>query len=57
MIKSNREHATWAGYEQKVRLHILPALGKRPIAKLTAVDIQRLLDAKRASGLSPRSVQ
>jgi integrase len=57
MLKSNREHAAWAGYEQKVRLHILPALAKRPIAKLTAVDIQRLLDAKRASGLSPRSVQ
>jgi integrase len=57
MVKANREHATWEGYEQRVRLHIKPALGKRSLAKLTAADIQRLLDAKRAAGLSPRSVQ
>ncbi len=57
MVKSNREHATWAGYEQRVRLHIVPTLGKRPLAKLTPADVQRLLDAKRGSGLSPRSVQ
>ncbi len=57
MVKANREHATWQGYEQKVRLHIEPVLGKRPLSKLTAADVQRLLDAKRASGLSPRSVQ
>jgi hypothetical protein len=39
MVKANREHATWAGYEQRVRLHITPTLGKRALAKLTAADI------------------
>jgi integrase len=57
MVKANREYATWQGYEQRVRLHIKPVLGKRPLAKLTAGDVQRLLDAKRTAGLSPRSVQ
>jgi integrase len=57
MVKTNREHATWSGYEQRVRLHITPVLGSRPLAKLSPSDIQRLLDAKLASGLSPRSVQ
>ena len=57
MVKANREYATWQGYEQRVRLHIKPVFGKRPLAKLTAGDVQRLLDAKRAGGLSPRSVQ
>jgi integrase len=57
MVKANREYATWQGYEQRVRLHIKPVLGKRPLAKLTAGDVQRLLDAKRTAGLSSRSVQ
>jgi integrase len=57
MVKTNREHVTWSGYEQRVRLHITPVLGSRPLAKLGPNDIQRLLDAKLTSGLSPRSVQ
>jgi len=56
MIKANREHSTWEGYEQRVRLHIKPALGQRPLTKVTAADVQRLPDQCRRKGLSPRSV-
>ena len=56
-VKANREYATYLGYEQRVRRCIKPALGRRPLAKLTAADVQRLLNSVRAEGLSPRSVQ
>lgn len=44
-------------YAQLVRTHIVPALGRRPLAKLTAQDVQTFLHAKHAAGLSPRTVQ
>lgn len=57
-----------AGYEQTVRpstfqrarliirKHLIPALGRHPIDRLSPQDVQAMLDAKRDS-LSPRSVQ
>lgn len=57
VVKPNREYPTWNGYEQRVRLHIKPTLGHVPLARLTAADVHRLLNDKRAEGLSPRSVQ
>jgi len=48
---------TLAGYETVVRVHLVPALGTKPLARLTPQDVRRLLAAKRASGLSVRMVQ
>src|SRR5207302_2362921 len=43
-------------YEGNVRLHIIPGLGSRPLAKLTAADVERFLAERRAAGLAPRTV-
>jgi integrase len=48
--------STFSSYEGIVRLHLAPDLGRIAVAKLTPADVQRLLNAKRATGLSPRRV-
>lgn len=49
--------ATYRGYSDNVRRHIVPAVGHIRLAKLGAADVQALLNTKRDEGLSPRSVQ
>lgn len=44
-------------YGDQVRLHLIPALGSVPLAKLTPEAVQRFVNAKAASGLSPRMVR
>ena len=48
---------TYASYEQSIRLHLTPSLGKIPLVKLTPLDVQSYITAKLSEGLSPRSVQ
>jgi integrase len=48
---------TYASYEQLVRVHILPALGTTPLARLQAADIKRFLADRDQAGLSPRTRQ
>lgn len=43
-------------YRYLINLHIKPALGSIPVAKLTVLQVQGLLSKKHANGLSPRSV-
>jgi integrase len=40
-----------------VRLHLVPALGRKPLAKLTVADLDRLWEAKRDAGYSSNSVR
>jgi integrase len=47
---------TWERYEQYMRVHAVPVLGKIPLAKLQPVHLQRLYTRKLASGLSPTTV-
>ncbi|MDP9365219.1 MAG: site-specific integrase [Chloroflexota bacterium] len=49
--------STFKSYESYVRLHIVPALGRHHVAKLTPQDVQAFLNAKVAAGLAPRTVQ
>jgi integrase len=44
-------------YRDHVRRHIVPLLGHIRLAALSPQDVQRLINAKRAEGLSPRTVQ
>ena len=44
-------------YEDNIRLHINPHIGRIKIQKLRALDIQRLLSTIEAKGLSPRTCQ
>jgi integrase len=48
---------TFERYEQVVRLHIEPALGRTKLVDLSPLQVQRLYRAKLEGGLSPRSVQ
>ncbi len=57
VVKPNRDPATWRGYEANVRRHIKPTLGNKQLTKLTAADVQILLNDKAAEGFAPRTVQ
>jgi len=50
-------HAPLLRYQQLVRKHAFPALGRIPLAKLTPQDLNGLYAAKLREGLSPRTVQ
>lgn len=47
---------TYVSYRYVVRFHLTPGLGDLPIALLSPADVQAFLNAKAASGLSPRTV-
>ncbi|HEV2123193.1 MAG TPA: site-specific integrase, partial [Chloroflexota bacterium] len=47
---------TTATYRDVVQLHLVPTLGRYPLAKLTPQDVAALLKAKTDVGLSPRMV-
>src|SRR5674476_1535372 len=46
----------YASYRYVVRLHLAPGLGHHRVAALSPADVQAFLNAKSASGLSPRTV-
>jgi integrase len=46
---------TYRFYEQVVRVHLKPGLGRHDLAKLTPVHVQRFLNEKKAAGLSPQT--
>jgi integrase len=48
---------TLRSYEQIVRVHLLPGVGAVSLSKLTPLQVQSLLNAKRKQGLSPRTVR
>jgi len=49
--------STFVSYQAIVRAHLIPSLGKIRLDKLTPDQAQKMLNAKLASGLSPRRVQ
>jgi Phage integrase, N-terminal SAM-like domain len=57
VVKPARSRATWREYEVNVRRHIAPLIGHRPLAKVSAADVQAVLNAKRSEGLATRTVQ
>ncbi|MBS4053240.1 MAG: site-specific integrase [Thermaerobacter sp.] len=48
---------TWEGHESIIRVHLVPALGQIDLRALQTNQVQRLLNDKMASGLSPRTVE
>jgi len=48
---------TWQRYEQYARLHSVPMLGRRPLAKIGPADLQQLYADRLAAGCSPTSVR
>lgn len=47
---------TYTSYAMHVRQHLVPGIGKIPLAKLQPGHVQKLLNEKLASGLSPASI-
>lgn len=48
--------STYESYDDILRLHLIPGLGRIAVAKLAPADVQTFLNTKLASGLSPRRV-
>ena len=49
--------STLDGYHDTVRLHLVPALGKKKLSKLTVAECDALWAAKRNDGYKPNSVR
>ncbi|MDQ0582169.1 tyrosine-type recombinase/integrase [Streptomyces rishiriensis] len=43
IIRPEREHNTYVKYESKLRLYLLPHLGKKPLAKLTPAEVRTFM--------------
>jgi len=54
---SGLKQTTAENYATLLRVHVVPALGHHRLDALTPADVQRWINAKRASGLSDRTVQ
>lgn len=48
---------TLHGYRQIVDNHLVPAIGRIPLAKLAPADLQAMLNARSAAGASPQTVR
>jgi integrase len=48
---------TYASYRQTITQHLIPALGRTILQKLTPQQVQQYLNEKHSNGLSARSVQ
>jgi integrase len=55
--KTTIRPATAVSYEAIVRVHIAPVIGRIRLVRLSVADVESMLRAKSASGLSPRRVQ
>lgn len=53
--RRRRSPRTVAHYDEQLRLHVRPLLGRRLAADLTVADVRRLLDTLAAKRLAPRS--
>lgn len=54
--KTSARPGTVRGYESKIRVHILPALGTIALAKLTPQRLQSFFSERLVSGLAPQTV-
>ncbi|MFI5283527.1 MAG: tyrosine recombinase XerC [Candidatus Dormibacterales bacterium] len=58
VVKPQRRPGTYRGYEQLVRVHLVPGLGRVRVDRLTPAQVQAFINAKlQDPGLSPRTVQ
>lgn len=57
VVKPTLRPSTYASYAERIRTHLAPDLGRIPLAKLSAQDVQRYLNRKGQTGrLKPVSV-
>lgn len=56
-LPGNVAGATLDDYADTVRLHLVPVLGRKKLAKLTVVEVDALWAVKRADGYKPNSIR
>lgn len=56
-IRPSVRASTYRGYESKCRTHIIPEIGRHPVARLTPQNVELFLAGRVAAGSSPRTVQ
>ncbi|HNX48691.1 MAG TPA: tyrosine-type recombinase/integrase [Thermoanaerobaculaceae bacterium] len=56
-VKPEVRFGTWRRYEQLVRAHLEPALGKVRLSRLTPNHLRDLFAAKAAAGLAPATIR
>lgn len=56
-VKQLVRPSTWAGYESNVRLHLVPRIGRKKLARLAPRDVRLMVDKMRADGKQARSIQ
>jgi integrase len=57
VARATLRSSTYVSYHSKINLHIIPALGKHQLAKLTPQQVQAMMNGMIERGLSPRSAQ
>lgn len=57
VVQPNVRPWTYKGYEVHVRLHLKPAVGHIALDRLTPLHVQQLINAKKAEGLSAKSIR
>jgi integrase len=55
--KPKLRYSSYRGYEQNIRLHLKPELGKIRLSKLTADDVEGFMNRMMDGGLSARTVR
>lgn len=56
-VQSSKRTTTYEGYESLCRVHIIPALGRKHLAKLTAMDVQAMMTSMIDRGASPTTAK
>lgn len=58
VVQPTRRPATYTSYAEQCRLHIIPALGRHRLQKLTPLDVQAFLNAELQAGkLAPKTIR
>jgi integrase len=55
--KASTRPRTLEGYDELIRLHVDPAIGRIRLEKLAPHDVQSLINQKLSQGLSPKTVR
>jgi len=57
VVQPNVRPWTYKGYEVHVRIHLKPAIGHIPLAKLAPLHVQQLINSKKQAGLSAKTIR
>ncbi len=57
VVKGSCRLTSYLSYSEKIRLYIVPAVGRLPLQQLTAQHVQTMMNGLVKEGLSPRTAQ